>query len=490
MIRSLRFKLMLMTVSISVVSVLTVALLSNRTTKVELRQFVDAVGQDDLARVRGLLTEQYRRDGGWKDAGKTLEQAGKITGQHLILLHPGGELLATYPADMAAADIALMPGGELLVRQERQAARDGGPKEVAVTEVALGRTPNLDVKDAAGVTVGLLYPLPATSPEAVGKREAFFASLNRSTALAVSAVVALALLAAVALSRLILRPIESLTRAARAMEKGALSERVAVDATGEIGELSRAFNAMADGLSRLEQLRRNLVGDIAHELRTPLTNLRCQIEALQDGLTAPSPAAFDSLHEEAMLLNRLIDDLQDLALAEAGQLRLERRPLALADVVRRSATSFAAQAEGLGVALEIYVPSDLPAIYADEERMKQILRNLLANALAHTPAGGSITVQARRAGEGVELVVANTGAGIAAEHLPNIFERFYRADTSRARSTGGAGLGLAIVKHLAEVQGGHVRAESSPASGSSFFVHLPTQKSGESGESGESGASA
>ena len=480
MIRSLRFKLLLMTVSISVVAVVTIALLSSRTTKVELRHFVDAVGQTDLQRVRDLLTEQYRRQGDWKDASLTLEQVGKITGKHFLLLHSDGNLLATYPADLASADLAVAPNGELTVRQRRGG---DGQQEIAVMEVALGRTPNLAIRDTGGAIVAWLYPLPVLSPEEAGKREAFFASVNRSMVVAVAGVVAVALLAAFAFSRFILRPVESLTQAVRAMEKGTLTERVDVRSENEIGELASAFNAMADSLSRLEQLRRNMVSDIAHELRTPLTNLRCQIEALQDGLTAPSTDVFNSLHEETMLLNRLLDDLQDLALAEAGQLRLEREPVSVARVIKQSAAAFAAQAESGGLALKIDLPADLPAVYADQERVGQILRNLLANALAHTPRGGAIEVGAQLAGKNVEIIVSNTGAGIAPEHLPNIFERFYRADSSRARATGGAGLGLAIVKQLVEAQGGRVRAESPPGRGPSFSILLPVYKSIESRES-------
>lgn len=474
MIRSLRFKLLLMTVGISVVAVAAVALLSSRTARVELRQFVNSADAGNLDRVRDLLTERYRGDGGWESAPIALEQAGKITGNHFLLVDIGGRLIAAYPADLTAAHITVAPNGELLVRQEREERRgDSGRTDLAVTEVALSRTPNLDIKDTGGATVATLYPLPAMSPEEAGKGETFVASINRSMALAVGVVLAIALIAAFALSRLILRPVESLTRAARLAEKGELNQRVEVRSADEIGELSRAFNSMTESLSRLERLRRNMASDIAHELRTPLTNLRCQIEALQDGLAKPSPAAFDSLHEEAMLLSQLIDDLQDLALAEAGQLRLDRQPLAVAKVISQAAGAFAAQAEGKALRLEIDVPPDLPALHADEKRVAQIIRNLLANAIAHTPAGGAVTIQARACETGIEIRVTDTGAGIAPEHLPNVFERFYRADSSRARSTGGAGLGLAIVKQLAEAQSGRVRAESTPGKGASFVITLP-----------------
>jgi signal transduction histidine kinase len=305
------------------------------------------------------------------------------------------------------------------------------------------------------------------------KESNFVGAVNRSFIIAGLIAGVAALLVTLLLSRRILGPIEALTGAVRRLERGDLSQRVEVHTKDEIGELAHAFNAMADGLARTEQLRRNMVSDIAHELRTPLTNLRCQIEALQDGLAKPSSDVLQSLHEEAMLLKTLIDDLQDLALAEAGQLRLDSEAVSVLEAGKQAMTAFEAQAEGKGIALKINMPSDLPSVYADAKRVGQILRNLLANAIAHTPSGGVVEVTARTKDDAVELVVSDTGTGIEPEHLPNIFERFYRVDGSRARSTGGAGLGLAIVKQLAEAQGGGVRVESEVGKGTTFIIKLP-----------------
>jgi signal transduction histidine kinase len=318
----------------------------------------------------------------------------------------------------------------------------------------------------------------------------FLSAVNRSLIWAVVAAGLAAVLLTLLLSRRILGPVEALTEAARAMQKGDLSRRVAVASGDEIGALARAFNAMADGLDSQEWLRRNMVSDVAHELRTPLTNIRGYLEALRDGVARPTPAMLESLHEEALLLNHLIDDLQDLALAEAGQLRLAPRPSGLPAIVEQAieATRPAAAEKGLRVVAAL-APS-LPPAHVDPERVGQVLRNLLNNAIRHTPAGGAISVLATtdhrpptagRDGQSsvvgcpssVVVTVRDTGPGIAPEHLPHIFDRFYRADHSRSRATGGAGLGLAIVRQLVEAHGGRAWAESAPGEGACFSFTLP-----------------
>jgi two-component system sensor histidine kinase BaeS len=257
------------------------------------------------------------------------------------------------------------------------------------------------------------------------------------------------------------------------MEAGDLSRRVPVRGEDEIAGLARAFNAMADRRATAERLRRDLVNDVAHELRSPLTNMRAQIEALQDGLAAPTPETLASLEEEARLLERLVDDLQELALAEAGQIELERGPVDVLTEVQRAVQGLRPRLDEKDLRVEIDIPAGLPPVFADARRMGQVLRNLLGNAATHTLPGGLVRVSAwGEAGE-VRTTVADTGPGIPPEHLPFLFERFYRADASRARATGGAGLGLAIVKQLAEAHGGRVWVESEPGRGAVFGFSLP-----------------
>jgi signal transduction histidine kinase len=302
---------------------------------------------------------------------------------------------------------------------------------------------------------------------------AFLASVNR-TLLLIAVVAGLgAVLLILGLSRRILAPVEALTAAVQRMEAGDLSQRVEVTSQDEIGELAQAFNAMADGLARLEELRRNMVTDVAHELRTPLSNIRGYLEALQDGVVEPERHIVDSLHGEAMLLNRLVDDLQELFLAEAGHLKLERQPVALADIVDRAVEAVRPRAEAEEIRLQVDLPEDL-LVGVDPQRIGQVLRNLLENALLHTLPGGEIAVAARTEGQWVEVSVRDTGSGIAAEDLPYVFERFYRADKSRSRATGGAGLGLAIARQLVEAHGGRIWVESTQGEGTTFTFALPT----------------
>jgi signal transduction histidine kinase len=282
-----------------------------------------------------------------------------------------------------------------------------------------------------------------------------------------------ALLLTLLLSKSITDPVGELTSAAREMGKGDLSQRVDVKTGGELGELADAFNAMADGLERLEQLRRNMVTDVAHDLRTPLSNIRGYLEAIRDGVVEPTNETISSLYEEAMLLNRLIEDLQELALAEAGQLRLERQPIHIGDVLEKAVVLVDSQAQQKGVRVEMEIPQDLPVVEADAGRMVQVMRNLLNNAVTATPPGGEIRVTAREVDSKVEVCVQDNGSGIDPEHMPFIFERFYRPDKSRARKTGGAGLGLAIVKQLVEAHGGEIGIQSEVGKGTTVTFTSP-----------------
>ncbi|MBL8056089.1 MAG: HAMP domain-containing protein [Anaerolineales bacterium] len=297
-------------------------------------------------------------------------------------------------------------------------------------------------------------------------------SLERSLGLAALAGGAAALALGFIFARRIVRPVEALTAAAGQLAAGDLGQRVVVRGQDELAALGRAFNGLADSLARTEQLRRQLVNDVAHELRTPLTNLRGYLEAVRDGLLQPTPEVVASLSEEAALLGRLVDDLQDLALAEAGQLRLVRRPVALAELAQSSAAALAPRLAP-GQMIRIDVPDGLPELDGDPERLGQVLRNLLVNAVEHSPAGGEIRISAGRRGALVAVSVSDMGEGIPAEHLPHVFERFYRADPARARTTGGAGLGLAIVRQLVEAHGGTIQAASAVGRGSTFTFTVP-----------------
>ncbi|MFD8599274.1 sensor histidine kinase [Kitasatospora sp. NPDC059646] len=270
------------------------------------------------------------------------------------------------------------------------------------------------------------------------------------------------------------RPLHALTHAARRMADGDLSARVRVTGRNEISRLAAAFNAMAERRGQLEELRKAMVGDVAHELRTPLSNIRGWLEAVEDGVATADRALTSSLLEEAMQLQHLIDDLRDLAAADAGELVLHPEPVDLDDLLAQVANAHGAQAKTSGVALAVEPsPAAAPEVLADPVRLRQALGNLVSNAVRHTPPGGTVTLRARAADGAVLVEVADTGRGIAAADLPLVFERFWRADRSRNRQTGGSGLGLAIVRKIAELHGGTVQVASTPGAGSVFTVTLP-----------------
>jgi two-component system, OmpR family, sensor histidine kinase BaeS len=292
----------------------------------------------------------------------------------------------------------------------------------------------------------------------------------------IAGVTAVILVLAVGVSVLVatrlVRPVRAVTAAARRMRAGDGSARVMVRAKGEVGELGAAFNEMSEHLDRMERQRKAMVSDVSHELRTPLSNIRGWLEATQDGVAELDPALTASLVEEATLLQHIVDDLQQLALADAGKLRLHPEPVDVADLVEQIATVYRAAAAAAGLVLTVEV-TGRPYLDADPVRLRQAVGNLLANALRHTPAGGRVSLRAYADGDDVLIEVADTGPGIAPEHLPYVFDRFWRAEKSRSRQTGGSGLGLAIVRQLAEAHGGSAAVRSEPGRGATFTLRLP-----------------
>jgi len=271
-------------------------------------------------------------------------------------------------------------------------------------------------------------------------------------------------------------PVAEVMAAADAVAEGDLSVRVSEQAPGDVGRLARSFNRMTAELERAEQQRRNLTADVAHELRTPLHVIQGNLEGMIDGVYEASPEQLEATLEETRLLARLVGDLQPLSLAEAGELPLHPVRFAASDLLADAAANFAGQAAAAGVSLRVEGEAGDAAleIEADPDRLAQVIGNLVANALRHTPAGGAVTLSAQAGPERVRLVVKDTGAGIAAEDLPFIFDRFWRGDPARTRQEGaGSGLGLAIARRLVELHGGTIRAESQVGAGTTFIIELP-----------------
>ncbi|WUM95918.1 ATP-binding protein [Streptomyces sp. NBC_00322] len=267
------------------------------------------------------------------------------------------------------------------------------------------------------------------------------------------------------------RPLRALTNAVR----GPGQEHTPLPVAGddEIGRLTQAFNDLSAYRERMEEQRKAMVSDITHELRTPLTTIRVWLEATQDGLLSDEDEVTASLLEETLLLQNIVDDLQILAASDAGMLKLQQEYVEAGTILQHVATVYAGPAQLAGVGLELCAEDDV-YFFVDPLRLRQIVGNLVSNALRHTPSGGTVSLRSRRKGKTVLIEVADTGSGMAPEDLPRVFDRFWRAERSRSRRTGGSGLGLAIVRQLVEAHGGDVAVTSTLGAGTVFTLHLPT----------------
>jgi signal transduction histidine kinase len=287
----------------------------------------------------------------------------------------------------------------------------------------------------------------------------------------ISAGIALAL--ARWLARGMTQPLRDMAAAARRMAGGDYRQRVTTRSRDEVGQLAEAFNRMSAELEGVERLRRELVANVSHELKTPISALRAHLENLLDGVERPDPETLQVMLTQSERLSRLVEQLLDLSRLESGDVPLRIQPVALGGLVAQVLSEIEVARPGAGVALEQRVPPELPPVRADQERIHQVLFNLVDNAVRFTPPGGRVTVAAEADGDRVRVWVRDTGVGIPPEHLPRLFERFYRADPSRARGDGGTGIGLAICRSVVEAHGGRIWAESAPGGGSTFTFELP-----------------
>ncbi|HEX3761892.1 MAG TPA: ATP-binding protein [Kofleriaceae bacterium] len=404
------------------------------------------------------LEAHVRATGGWPGVDAVIDQLSAALGCRI--------LLTTTRGDRIAASAALRTANVTVDGEDRIVVTGvaGSPLDRLVMYVA-----PLVVHDGAGRAIAHAYVLPALLPVPERPDPAMLreiAAVDRRL-VAIFAVAALvALLLTVVVSRHITRPVEQLTAAVHAFGRGHRPLRVQVTGRDEIARLATSFHAMADAVAAQEALRRRMVGDVAHELRTPLTNLRCELESIQDGLTVADPARIASLHEEVLHLQRLVEDLQELAIAEAGALALRPERLDLGAAIARIVGDQAELSAEPGIAVDV-----------DPTRLRQIVRNLMTNAARHTPEGTPVRVRVARAGAEATVAVADRGPGIPAHELERIFERFHRVDEARSRARGGAGLGLAIVRRLVELHGGRVWADSVEGNGATFTFTLPLMSS-------------
>jgi signal transduction histidine kinase len=308
--------------------------------------------------------------------------------------------------------------------------------------------------------------------------QTFIEDSQRSLGIAAFVAVAIAIALGFIVSNFITRPMRKLAVSAHKIAGGDLTQRVTHKSDDEVGEVSNAFNTMAEQLEMKEKSRKQLLADLAHELRNPLSIVQGNLEAWLDGVIVPSSEQIASVYDETILLNRLITDLRELSLAEAGQLKLHVQETDLKNLINAEVTGFQARCQEKNISLTAEVDDILPPVRVDSDRIRQVLHNLLENARRFTPVAGSIKVRAAIEGDKMITVsVADTGAGIEQADLPYVFDHFYKADKSRQRNYGGAGIGLALVKKYVELHGGIAWVESEIGKGSTFYFTIPVSNS-------------
>jgi len=300
-------------------------------------------------------------------------------------------------------------------------------------------------------------------------------SFNEALTWAGLVAIGIALVISFLFSRGLIAPLRAMKTVSHRIAEGRYEERVSIRNVDEFSELAVSMNQMAEKLQRIEEMRRQLIGDIAHELRTPLTAIRGSMEGLIDGVLPVTQETFQQVEGEAVRLARLVDDLQELSRVEAGAFSMDVQPVDVISLVETSRKRFAQQYKKKKLLLTTALDPNLPPVFADADRIGQVLLNLLDNALRYTPTGGIVRVEADRRGEHVHIAVIDDGIGISADHLPHIFTRFYRVDKSRSRRAGGgSGVGLTIARHFVEAHGGEMWAESEgEGKGSRFVFTLP-----------------
>jgi signal transduction histidine kinase len=452
--RSLTLKLTLAFLAISLISVALVAVFARWITVQEFDRFVLDQAQNDFI---DFVTAYYEANGSWQGMAQQLPQ---------------------QPPPASAAGPAPLPHTGMLPAPPQFAlVNSGGRVVVPLGQYRIGQqVPQNQLERGYplvinGQTVGTVLPREAL-PDREPEEERYLARTNQALLGAALGAAGVALLLGVWLARRLTGPLRELIRATRAMAQGQLGHQVRVRSQDELGELTRSFNQMSADLAQANAARQQMTADIAHDLRTPLSVIKGYTEALRDGVLPPNPETFEAMHQETEQLSLLIQDLRTLSLADAGELYLNRRPVPPQELLQRVAAAHRPQAHQMELALQVSVPPDLPAMVVDPERMVQVLGNLVSNALRYTPAGGRITLSAAQRGSGVELVVEDSGSGIAPEALPHIFDRFYRGDAAREAHEGESGLGLAIAKSLVELHGGTISVESTLGQGTRFTIDL------------------
>lgn len=443
---------------VTLVATLTVALLAGQSAEQSFRNYL-ARSQATDSGLLDRLAAHYAASGSWAGAELLLtlpRRPGQGQGQG----HGAG------PGMLMSSGLALADRDGRIIADPQGVAGAGALQRGAYAEA-------LPIM-VDGRTVGYLLARPTRGAAIPAAAQSFLDGLSRTIWGAGLLAGGLGLALGLLIARGVADPLGQLAVGAQRIAQGRLDERVPVRGPAEVGAVALAFNEMAASLEASEGQRRQMVADIAHELRTPLTVVQGNLRAILDDVYPLSKGEVATIYEATLGLRRLVEDLRELSLAEAGRLELRPQALAVAPLLEHEVALFAELAAGQGVTLTAEVAPGLPAVRADPERLGQVLHNLVSNALRHTPDGGTVSLRACAEGaERIRFEVVDSGVGIAPEDLPHLFDRFYRADRARSRAGGGSGLGLAITRELVRLHGGVIVAESAPGQGARFWFSLP-----------------
>lgn len=449
MFRSLAFKWTVTLLLTSLIGVVLAGMLAYRTT---ITEFDRLLADQAESRLIANAIAYYRANGTWEGVAGWVYDAADSGPADSIARRPPPFILAD------ASGVIVNGHGDFRVGDS------------LTPDMLAAGTPIL--MDGERIGTALLVQPPELDP----REQRYVDSTNRALLIGAAGASLTALIVGLLLSRQFLQPLSDLTRAIHAMRRGELDQRVEIRTRDELGVLAQTFNDMSADLARANQLRRQMTADIAHDLRTPLTVIGGYLEALSDGTLQPTPQRLHTMREEVTLLQRLVEDLRTLSLADAGELRLMRAPVAPRELLDRVAEAFRESAAAGDITLTVECDPALPAVMIDTERMVQVLGNLVTNALRHTPARGTITLGAQSTPAGVALSVRDTGSGIAPDDLPKVFDRLYRASPSRQTDSGESGLGLAIARSIVEAQGGTISASSRLGEGTTMTILIAPEK--------------
>ncbi len=447
--------------AVTLIGLVAVALLINNRVSTQFKDYVmrnDMVNSPTIAALEAFYAENLS----WVGAESILENsASGMSGIGKGMGHGAGTQHGMSNFTLTDAD------GTVLFSR-----RADTPSQFSSTELTDAIPLKVD-----GATVGYLHFLPLGNNDLTASEQAFLQKVNLSILQAGVLAALLGLLLGIIIARGLSAPLQSLSAAANRIARGDLAQRVPQKGTQELADLAQSFNDMAESLSEAETLRQNLVADVAHELRTPLTVLQGNLRAILDGVYKLEQSEITRLYDQTRHLIRLVNDLRELAQAEAGQLNLNLSQVDLKVLAQDLIAQFEPMAQAENIDLNLKLPdTPVPMVRADASRLTQVFHNLLANAIRHTPADGTVLLKLDSSDDAVSLSVQDTGEGISAENLSHVFERFYRVDRARARATGGSGLGLAIARAIVDAHGGEITAvsEGIAGKGSRFTVRLKT----------------